>query len=81
MDLRREWVAWVVGERLGAVLPAERSEPIYMIVEGSRRRHREDSLSLDPEVLAPDAVLRLQDLQSLAYEFFAACERDLAACF
>lgn len=46
---------------------------LYITVEGSRRGHRADSLSLDPEVLAPDAVVRLQDLQSLAYEFFAAC--------
>ena len=35
---------------------------------------RVNSLGLDPEVLAPDSVLRLQNLQCLSYEFLAAPE-------
>ena len=35
---------------------------------------RVNSLSLDPEVLTPDPVLRLQDFQSLSYEFLAATD-------
>ena len=37
LDLGGEWVAGVVGEGLGAVLSAERSEPVYILVEGRSR--------------------------------------------
>ena len=35
---------------------------------------RVNSLSLDPEVLTPDSVPRLQDFQSLPYKFLTATE-------